>query len=219
MFDRLKKKEEVKTFRKDSYMRKNIENEKFEKTTKDPEEDIKKNKKRTIKALILWIVVILLGLVNYNIEKKSKTVETVFVRTDEAPKEILDKIYIYYPEGKILKDAEILVPKIKSKDDLLKGTINETVKKLKEKEIIPNIETKDINYYVLDKKIYLDLPEKIFTNVKDAESELLLIYSFVNSLTNINGIESVRILINTADLEKVKYANLLKDYTYKKDIE
>ena len=189
---------------------------------KTPEEKLKeesiKKRKRYIIMGVMWGIVVILGFVNNRMEARAKVPEIVFTRTDEAPKEVNDKIYIYYPENNSIKDTEILIPKVKSKDELLKATITATVKKLEETGTVPLVELKDVSYYVTDKEIYLDLPEKIFDNVKNAKSELLIIYSFVNTLTNINGIESVRILINNADLEKVKYANLLKDYTYRKDI-
>lgn len=188
-----------------------------EKNNNSSEKNIK-NKKTYLRIGIIWIVVIILGFINHRIEEKGKTPEIVFTRTDEAPKELKEKIYVFYPEKNNIINTEIIIPKTNSNDELIKVTISEIVKKLEENNFIPKIELKDISYYVLDKKIYLDLPEKIFDNVTNAQSELLLIYSFVNSLTNINDIENVRILINNADLEKVKYANLLKDYKYKKNI-
>ena len=187
--------------------------------TKNLNQDKPKNHKKTYKVMvIMWILAIILGIGYYRVNEKSKTVETVFTRNDEAPKDLKDKIYIYYPHNNSLENMELVVPKVKTKDELLTVSINEVVKKLESDNIIPKVDLKDINYYMTDKKIYLDLPEKIFANVKDAKGELLVLYSFVNTLTNIGGIEQVRFLINNADLEKVKYANLLRDYSYKKSI-
>lgn len=200
---------------------KNIKNSEkvFEKSS---EEKTEKNKIKKEKIYIImgamWIAAVILGLVNQRIEAGKKSPEIVFTRTDEAPKEETDKIYVFYPKNNGITDEEIIIPKVKTKDEFLRATIFETLKKLQEGNFVPEIDKKDIVYYILDKKIYLDLPEKIFDNVTNANSELLIIYSFVNSLTNAGGIDSVRILINNADLEKVKYANLLKDYKYKKDI-
>lgn len=200
---------------------KNIKNNEkvFEKSS---EEKTEKNKIKKEKIYIImgamWIVAVVLGFINHRIEERAKSPEIVFTRTDEVQKEENDKIYVFYPKDNTIVNEEIVIPKVKSKDEFLRATIFGILNKLEEENFIPEIDKKDIDYYILDKKIYLDLPEKIFGNVTNANSELLIIYSFVNSLTNAGGIDSVRILINNADLEKVKYANLLKDYKYKKDI-
>lgn len=200
---------------------KNIKNNEkvFEKSS---EEKTEKNKIKKEKIYIImgamWIVAVVLGFINHRIEERAKSPEIVFTRTDEVQKEENDKIYVFYPKDNTIVNEEIVIPKVKSKDEFLRATIFGILNKLEEENFIPEIDKKDIDYYILDKKIYLDLPEKIFDNVTNANSELLIIYSFVNSLTNAGGIDSVRILINNADLEKVKYANLLKDYKYKKDI-
>lgn len=177
-----------------------------------------KKKKIVIRTAVMWGLVIILGFLYHRAEMREKNPEIVFTRTDEAPKDLKDKIYIFYPENRKINNAEIEIPKVRTKNELLTATIQEIVKKLENTGNIPDIQMKDVNYYIADKKIYIDLPEKIFENVKDAKTELLIIYSFVNTFTNINGIESVRFLINGADLEKVKYANLMKDFSYKKSI-
>ena len=177
-----------------------------------------KKKKFIIRTAVMWGLVIILGFLYHRAEMREKNPEIVFTRTDEAPKDLKDKIYIFYHENGKINNAEIEIPKVRTKNELLTATIQEIVKKLENTGNIPDIQMKDVNYYITDKKIYIDLPEKIFENVKDAKTELLIIYSFVNTFTNINGIESVRFLINGADLEKVKYANLMKDFSYKKSI-
>lgn len=193
--------------------------EKIEKTLEQiqREESIKK-KKRYSRMAVMWVLVIVLGVMYYRTEMRAKTVATVFTRTDEAPKDLKDKIYIFYPHNSNVENMEVIIPKIETRDELLVATITELIKKMESDNIVPMIDLKDVSYYMVDKKIYIDLPEKIFENVKDARTELLIIYSFVNTLTSINGIESVRFLINNADLEKVKYANLMRDFTYRKTI-
>ena len=200
---------------------KNIKNSEkvIEKSSEEKTEKRKITKEKMYMIMgAMWSAAVILGFVNHRIEARAKSPEIVFTRTDGTVKEENDKIYVFYPKDNSITNEEIVVPKVKSKDEFLKATIFKTLKKLEEGNFVPEIDKKDIVYYILDKKIYLDLPEKIFDNVTNAKSELLIIYSFVNSLTNAGGIDSVRILINNADLEKVKYANLLKDYKYKKDI-
>lgn len=202
---------------KNLFKEKNIKNVEKSPEEKLKEQNIKKHKICVV-MIGMWIVAIIFGFINYKIEERTKIAKTVFVRTGEEEKELNDKIYVFYPKENNIVNEEIVIPKVKSKDELLEATIFETLKRLENGNYVPKIDKKDIVYYILDKKIYIDMPERIFDNVKNPKSELLIIYSFVNSLTNVGGIEKVRILINNADLEKVKYANLLKDYTYKKDI-
>lgn len=177
-----------------------------------------KKKKTVIRTAVMWGLVIILGFLYHRADMRAKTPEIVFTRTDEVPRDLKDKIYIFYPENGKITNAEIEIPKVRTKNELLTATIREVVKKLESTGNIPAVQMKDVNYYITDKKIYIDLPEKIFENVKDARTELLIIYSFVNTFTNINGIENVRFLINSADFEKVKYANLMRDFSYKKSI-
>lgn len=195
------------------------ENKKIEKTPEEIQrEKFVKKRKTYRRTAVMWILVIILGIVYYKVDSRSKTTEIVFTRTEETPKDLNDKIYIFYPQNSNIENMEIVIPKVNDQDELLTATITEVIKKMQSDNIVPEIDLKDVSYYLTDNKIYIDLPERIFENVRDARTELLIIYSFVNTLTSINGIESVRFLINNADLEKVKYANLMRDFTYRKTI-
>lgn len=198
---------------------KEVQEELVEKSAEEKELEIKlKKKKLIIRTAVMWGLVVIFGLLYHRAEVRANNPEIVFTRTDEAPKNLKDKIYIFYPENGKITNTEIEIPKVKTRDELLSATAEQIVNKLETIGAAPKIQMKDVTYYIVDKKIYLDLPEKIFENVKDARTELLILYSFVNSFTNIEGVESVRFLINNADLEKVKYANLMRDYSYKKSI-
>lgn len=195
------------------------ENKKIEKTPEEIQREKFIKKRKTFRrTAVMWILVIILGIVYYKVDSRSKTTEIVFTRTEETPKDLNDKIYIFYPQNSNIENMEIVIPKVNDQDELLTATITEVIKKMQSDNIVPEIDLKDVSYYLTNNKIYIDLPERIFENVRDARTELLIIYSFVNTLTSINGIESVRFLINNADLEKVKYANLMRDFTYRKTI-
>lgn len=103
---------------------------------------------------------------------------------------------------------------------LMRRTLDETIRRLKELDKIPNINEKvEVFCYLIDNVVYLDLPEKLFDKVKSPKDELLLIYSFVNTMTNVDtNIKTVKILINGMDTDKVKYANLKRDFKFRKDI-
>lgn len=150
---------------------------------------------------------------------KDYTPKIIFTRENYVKKIIQQKLYIYYPKDDKLADEEIIFDSSYSSNKIIKSTIEFIILKLENMEKIPKIDTnKEIGYFVLEDKVFLNVPEKIFDKIKSPREELLLIYSFVNSLTNIEGVENIRFLINNVDVEKVKYSNLLKDYNYKKDI-
>ena len=184
----------------------------------------KQNDKTKIKkssyiiAIFMWIIVLILGFTHFKMNQNMKNPEPVFIRTNQTAKNETDNIYIYYPKENSLNNTEIKVPKIENRYDLLNNTILETVNKLEENKFIPTINKEKISFYIVGTQIYLDLPKTIFENIKNGKTELLIIYSFVNSLTNIEGIESVRFLIDHNENDKVKFANLSKNYKYNKNI-
>ncbi len=144
---------------------------------------------------------------NKNMLMRRTLDETIRRLKEESEKE---KIYIFFPEGEKLVSSELEVNKIENKNMLMRRTLDETIRRLKELDKIPNINEKvEVFCYLIDNVVYLDLPEKLFDKVKSPKDELLLIYSFVNTMTNVDtNIKTVKILINGMDTDKVKYANL-----------
>ena len=174
----------------------------------------------SIKIMIgLWCVTIISGILYFN-SSSNDAPKVVFERKSTIKESEKEKIYIFFPEGEKLVSSELEVNKIESKNMLMRRTLDETIKKLKELDKIPNINEKvEVFCYLIDNVVYLDLPEKLFDKVKSPKDELLLIYSFVNTMTNVDtNIKTVKILINGMDTDKVKYANLKRDFKFRKDI-
>lgn len=174
----------------------------------------------SIKIMVgLWCVTIISGILYFN-SSANDMPKVVFERKATIKESEKEKIYIFYPEGETLISSEIEVNKMGNKNILLRKTLDETINKLKTLDRIPNINEKvEVFCYLVDNVIYLDLPEKLFDKVKSPKEELLLIYSFVNTMTNVDtNIKSVKILINGGDMDKVKYANLKKDFKFRKNI-
>lgn len=195
------------------------EQEKKDLETKKPEDlksFIKNNLKLVRITLVLIIITIFTGYKYFNPNNKPKEIlkkETIVEKIEK------DKIYIFFPKDGELENIEIEIKKVKNSSELIKVTLRNVIEKLSENGNIPQIDIKkDVEFYLVDRKIYLDIPEKIFEKVKNPREELLIIYSFVNSLTTIRDISEVKILINNSDIGKVKYANLKKEYVYKKSI-
>ena len=168
--------------------------------------------------LILWIITICSGILYFN--SKDNTPKVVFERENLKQQVEKEKLYIYYPENEKIISKELEVDKNISKNSKIRKTLDEVIQGLKDLEKIPNINEKiEVFYYIVDNVIYLDLPEKLFDKVKSPKDELLIIYSIVNTMTNVDtNIDTVKILINGTDMDKVKYANLKRDFKFRKDI-
>ena len=174
----------------------------------------------SIKIMVgLWCVTIISGILYFN-SSSNDAPKVVFERKSTIKESEKQKIYIFFPEGEKLVSSELEVNKIENKNILMRRTLDETIRRLKELDKIPNINEKvEVFCYLIDNVVYLDLPEKLFDKVKSPKDELLLIYSFVNTMTNVDtNIKTVKILINGMDTDKVKYANLKRDFKFRKDI-
>ena len=174
----------------------------------------------SIKIMVgLWCVTIISGILYFN-SSSNDAPKVVFERKSTIKESEKEKIYIFFPDGEKLVSSEVEVNKIESKNMLMRRTLDETIRRLKELDKIPNINEKvEVFCYLIDNVVYLDLPEKLFDKVKSPKDELLLIYSFVNTMTNVDtNIKTVKILINGMDTDKVKYANLKRDFKFRKDI-
>ncbi|OQY42607.1 MAG: hypothetical protein B6227_01725 [Fusobacteriia bacterium 4572_74] len=80
----------------------------------------------------------------------------------------------------------------------------------------PNITL--LNSYLVGDKLYLNLSSNITKSIRTKEQELLIIYSLVNTYTNLEGINRVKILINGIEAKKLKWYNLRTFYTQNLDI-
>lgn len=174
----------------------------------------------SIKIMVgLWCITIISGILYFN-SSSNDAPKVVFERKSTIKESEKQKIYIFFPDGEKLVSSELEVNKIESKNMLMRRTLDETIRRLKELDKIPNINEKvEVFCYLIDNVVYLDLPEKLFDKVKSPKDELLLIYSFVNTMTNVDtNIKTVKILINGMNTDKVKYANLKRDFKFRKDI-
>lgn len=75
-----------------------------------------------------------------------------------------------------------------------------------------------LNSYLIGDKLYLNLSSNIIPSIQTKDQELLIIYSLVNSFTNLKGINKVKILINDIEVKKLKWYSLKTFYTKNLDI-
>lgn len=184
-------------------------------------EDIKQSKQIKWHSLnnFFGLILIITLITGYFYLNRDYTPKKILLKNETIEKNIENKLYIYYPEKNKLLNEEITIKGHFESNEIIGNTIKYTVLKLKKLDKIPRLNLeKEIGYFILKDKLYIDIPEKMFEKVNSPREELLLIYSFVNSLTNIKGIENVRFLIDNVDVEKIKYSNLTKNYTYKRNI-
>ncbi|MEG0729729.1 MAG: GerMN domain-containing protein, partial [Cetobacterium sp.] len=99
-----------------------------------------------------------------------------------------------------------------SKDEILQTAIQNVINNLQSKKILKTSEVYKFKVYLEDRDVYLDLSSNILSHVGDAKEELLVIYSFVNTICNLGGVDRVKFLIDGKSVERVKYINLTKFY-------
>ncbi|MFA6708449.1 MAG: GerMN domain-containing protein [Fusobacterium sp.] len=185
------------------------------------EEITKKNREVKWRSLnnyfgFILLITLITGYFYFN---RDYTPKKILIKNISIKENKESKLYIYYPEKGKLLNEEIPVKEKLGTDYIVKDTIKNVVLKLEQSNKIPQLEFGNkVDYFILKDQIYVDVPEIMFGNINSPRDELLLLYSFINSLTNIKGINSVRFLIDNIDVEKIKYSNLIKNYTYKGNI-
>ncbi|WP_163469682.1 GerMN domain-containing protein [Fusobacterium sp. IOR10] len=185
------------------------------------EEITKKNREIKWRSLnnyfgFILLITLITGYFYFN---RDYTPKKILIKNISIKENKESKLYIYYPEKGELLNEEITVNEKFGTDFIVRDTIKNVVLKLEKLNKIPQLEFGNkVDYFILKDQIYIDVPEVMFGKVNSPRDELLLIYSFINSLTNIKGINSVRFLIDNVDVEKIKYSNLIKNYTYKRNI-
>lgn len=164
-----------------------------------------KNKKILI-ALI--IVIIILGLIGWCVYQKIRENKQENEITEYIPEEEIDVaglrqtvVSLYFNQ----KDTNTLIPEARRVDvkELTKDPYNTLMNLLLEgpkneglEKVIPE-GTKINKIEIKNGTIYLDLSKEFIENHKGgAEAESRTVYSIVNTLTGLNEVEAVKILID-----------------------
>lgn len=164
-----------------------------------------KNKKILI---VLIIVIIILGLIGWFVYQKVQENKKENQITEYIPEEEIDVaglrqtvVSLYFNQ----KDTNTLIPEARRVDvkELTKDPYNTLMKLLLEgpkneglEKVIPD-GTKINKIELKNGTIYLDLSKEFVENHKGgAEAESRTVYSIVNTLTGLNEVEAVKILID-----------------------
>ncbi len=169
--------------------------------------------------VILIALAITTGVYSNKVNKTSETVTNISTPTLETIQKTEITTPIFFPnlkQGKLSKEDIILNSNLSNKEDILKDIISQLLKKL-EKNILKK-ENFKYEVYIKNRTLYLDLDSKILSSAKTPQEELLLIYSFVNSLLTPGGADHIVLLINGSTTEKVNFINISKSYKLNSNI-
>nr|WP_307774812.1 GerMN domain-containing protein [uncultured Cetobacterium sp.] len=175
-----------------------------------------------LKGMVIFLIVVTIGVGMYSHKLNiiSKEVTPIKLPNIEKIKveDFTTSIYLPNPTTKKLYTEEISIDgNLMSKDIILNNIVKQLINNLEEKSILKKGSYK-YEVYLKNKDIYLDLDSKILLSAKDPQEEILLIYSFVNSLLTPGGFNKVVILVDGNPVEKVNFINISKSYKLNKDI-
>lgn len=176
--------------------------------------------KLKIFLVILASITVATGIYSNRLNKKSEIVTSISTPTVESIKKTEITTLIFFPDfkvGKLSSQDIVLSSNLINKEDILKDIISQLILKLEEKQILKK-ESLKYEVYLKNRTIYLDLDSKVLASAKNPQEELLLIYSFVNSLLTPGGADTVVLLINGAPTDKVNFININKSYKLNSNI-
>lgn len=171
-----------------------------------------KNFKITLSILSLFTLIT--GTYSYKVTKISNTI-TPITYTEKEKVQHEDYIsYIYFPNfnsATLTKEEVKISGKLETKEEVYYSIINDLILKLKSLNIL---EDKNFSFeiYNKNKDIYLDLDSRILLSAKEAQQEVLIIYSFVNSLLELGGNDRVILLVDGEKSDKINFVNISNFY-------
>ncbi|MGL4988849.1 MAG: GerMN domain-containing protein [Cetobacterium sp.] len=175
-----------------------------------------------LKLLLIGLICItaFTGLQSNKLNKKSEVITKISspVSEEVSKNDIITTIFIpNFKAQKLVNEEIILNSNLILKEDILKDIIEQLITKLETNKIIK----KDIfkyEVYIKNRTLYLDLDSKILLSATNPEEELLLIYSFVNTLLTPGGADNLVLLINGSSTDKVNFININKTYRLNNNI-
>ncbi len=186
--------------------------------------------KSKIFLIILIVIAASTGLYSNKLNKKSETITPITTPTLETIKATEITTPIFFPnlkQGKLNSEDIVLSSNLTNKQDILKDIISQLIQKLEDKNILKKenfkyevLKKENFKYevYLKNRTLYLDLDSKILSSAKTPQEELLLIYSFVNSLLTPGGADNVVLLINGVPTDKINFINISKSYKLNSNI-
>ncbi|MGL6115393.1 MAG: GerMN domain-containing protein [Cetobacterium sp.] len=172
---------------------------------------------------VLIVLAIGSGILYGKVDKETKVINKIEVlpnRKDEIKDNIGAAVYIYTPNEKKFKLEKITfdIKDTTTKEIILGEVTKGIIDQLKLKKILPGDGIYTSTAYLDDRDLYLDLSSNIFENAKNPKEEMLILYSFINTFCNIEGIDRVKFLIDGKTASKVNFINITGFYKANMDI-
>jgi len=182
-------------------------------------------KKKKILFAIIIILIIVSVLLYTKFTKKEKIAETEITpleeMTEEQERQTIISLYYTNTETKTLMPEARVIDVKKLLENPYKMLVELLIEKPKNEKLESSIPegTKVNNAVLKNNTVELDLSKEFIENQNgDAEKASLSIYSIVNTLTELNEVNSVKILIDGEENKKFNNIELsLKDVFIKKD--
>lgn len=175
-----------------------------------------------IKIFLVFLILVAAGtgIYSHKLNKISEEITPITApKIDTLQKEELIST-IYYPNKEFnkLETTEIKIPdNLSTKEDILSNITKQLIEELEANNILKKSNYK-FEVYSKNRNLYLDLDSKILLSATNPQEELLIIYSFVNSLLSPGGADKVILIIDGNPTTKVNFINISKYYRKNSDI-
>lgn len=174
------------------------------------------------KILILCLIIIatFLGIKSKkmtDLSNKVTKIETPKNLKKEEPK-LLVTLFIPDEKKETLVSKEVDIKEVTfNKTDLFEKVTKHLILSLEKNGVLKK-ENYEYEIYLKEKDIYLDLDSEVLLNAKTPKDELLIIYSFVDTLLSLGEYERVILLIDGKYQNKVNFINISEFYKLNTEI-
>lgn len=150
---------------------------------------------------IIWTIVIISGIIYFQLEKSSQKINLVKLEKKEnlvVEEGKVEKIKFYLlsetGDNLVVKEQEIPLY-IKTKDKIKKIT-QMSIENLWNNKVLKTSQIEIGNIFIKDDIAYIDIDANILELKPENRKNLLAIYSIVNSITEIGNIRRVKFLVD-----------------------
>ncbi|WP_429191751.1 GerMN domain-containing protein [Fusobacterium sp. PH5-44] len=168
--------------------------------------------KRLFIVSALWGVTIFSGVYFIALNSREKSIKEVKTLVKKQVNKKIEKITFYIPNNDFSaldKVSEDITESESNKEKIVK-VVNKNIDILVEKKFLSDRKMNLHNAYISNKILYLDFSFSIGELDAENAKNTLIIQSLVNSVTEIDGIEKVKFIINGNEGKKL----LAKYYTH-----
>lgn len=176
----------------------------------EKEGNVQKNKemkKKTFLKITLYFLTILFGVIYFHVYRESKIVNEVTIQQKNIDlngdnKDIsMEKntFYALNKENTALIKKSIKMPKIEKKRDKIEAMLKFTFENLVETGVLTSQDIEIKNIFIKNGDIFINCGSGLLELNSENKKNLLAIYSIVNTLTEIEGVKSVKFFVNNAE--------------------